>query len=130
MSPIVLDASGGVEVALRTLIGRRLGRLLSDRTVFVPEIFYSEVAGVLRRLAARDEISPERATEALDRLLTLEVRRASVKPLVPRAWELRHNVTVSDALYVTLARELCAPLVTGDRRLTGAPNLGIAVIAE
>ncbi|MGH8906669.1 MAG: hypothetical protein ACRD0K_09165 [Egibacteraceae bacterium] len=41
-----------------------------------------------------------------------------------------HNVTVADALYVVLARRLGAPLVTGDRRLTRAPSLGIRLIVE
>jgi predicted nucleic acid-binding protein len=35
-------------------------------------------------------------------------------------WELRHNLTAYDALYVALAEMLDAPLVTLDRRLAAA----------
>ncbi len=40
-----------------------------------------------------------------------------------RAWELRANVTVYDALYVALAELLDVVLVTADARLTRAPGL-------
>ncbi len=38
--------------------------------------------------------------------------------LLERIWELRHNVTASDAAYIALAEALEAPLVTCDARLT------------
>lgn len=40
----------------------------------------------------------------------------------PRAWELRHNLTAYDAVYVALAEYLDAPLLTRDRRLANAPG--------
>ena len=41
----------------------------------------------------------------------------------PRAWELRTNLSAYDALYVALAEQLDAPLVTADARLARAPWL-------
>jgi hypothetical protein len=38
------------------------------------------------------------------------------------------NLTPYDACYVTLARNLGCPLVTGDRRLARAPGLGVPLI--
>jgi predicted nucleic acid-binding protein len=40
--------------------------------------------------------------------------------LLPRVWELRHNLTAYDAVYVALAEALDAPLLTCDRRLAAA----------
>ena len=40
-----------------------------------------------------------------------------------RAWELRANATVYDAIYVALAELLDAPLVTADRKLAKAPGI-------
>jgi predicted nucleic acid-binding protein len=40
--------------------------------------------------------------------------------LLPRIWDLRHNLTAYDAVYVALAEALRAPLVTRDHRLAGA----------
>ena len=37
--------------------------------------------------------------------------------LLPRAWELRHNLTIYDGAYVALAELLRAPLLTRDRRI-------------
>jgi len=42
--------------------------------------------------------------------------------LLPRIWELRHNVTAYDAAYLALAEGLDAPLLTGDGRLVDAPG--------
>lgn len=41
---------------------------------------------------------------------------------MPRAFELRANVTPYDAAYVGLAEALDCPLLTGDARLAGAPG--------
>ena len=40
--------------------------------------------------------------------------------LLPRVWDLRHNLTAYDAVYVALAEALDAPLLTRDRRLAAA----------
>ena len=42
--------------------------------------------------------------------------------LLPRVWELRHNVTAYDACYLALAEVLDAPLVTCDKRLASVPG--------
>ena len=42
--------------------------------------------------------------------------------------DLRKNIIIHDAVYVALARHLGAPLLTGDRRLAGAPNLPVQIL--
>lgn len=46
-------------------------------------------------------------------------------PLIDEAWTLRSNLIVHDAVYVVLARHLGAPVLTGDRKMAGAPNTGV-----
>jgi len=53
----------------------------------------------------------------------LGLRRHPSRSLWPRAWELRTNLSAHDALYVALAEQLKAPLLTADARLARAPGL-------
>lgn len=79
-----------------------------------------EVANVVRRYAARGEISGERGPEALDDLADFPMHRHPHVSLLHRIWGLRHNLSAYDASYVALAEALDAPLVTRDRRLAAA----------
>jgi len=54
--------------------------------------------------------------------LNLPLQRHPHDWLLPRVWELRHNLTAYDAVYVALAEALGAPLVTRDARLAAAPG--------
>ncbi|MEB3331585.1 MAG: type II toxin-antitoxin system VapC family toxin [Synechococcaceae cyanobacterium] len=53
----------------------------------------------------------------------LGLRRHASRHLWPRAWELRTNLTAYDALYVALAEQLGATLLTADARAARAPGL-------
>ena len=44
-------------------------------------------------------------------------------PLLPRIWQLRHNMWPYDAAYVALAESLSAELVTLDGKIAKAPGL-------
>lgn len=101
---VVLDASAGVEIVLWTNEGSRLAGHVVDAEVAVPDHFHVECAAALRRLELRGELTPHDAHAALDQLLALRVRRVDTAPLLREAWSLRHNVTITDALYVVVAR--------------------------
>jgi predicted nucleic acid-binding protein len=129
LTPVVLDASAGVELALKTPVGRRLdAQMPGDATIWVPEHFYAESAAVLRRLDLNQHTAPARVQVAFTRLVSTPTRQVAVKPLLVEAWTLRHNLTIADALYVVLARHLEASLVTADRRLANAPALPVRTI--
>lgn len=121
---IVVDASAMLEVLLGTETGARVeDRLLSrGESLHAPHLLDVEVAQVLRRYAAAGELTPERGREALVDLADFPVHRYPHDVLLPRIWELRHNVTAYDAAYVALAEILAAPLVTCDARLASAPG--------
>ena len=84
-------------------------------------------SSALVELVAQTERAPAVA-QAVDDLMDSPVRRFSTLPLLAEAWTLRANVTAADALYVVLARILRCPLVTADRKLSGAPRLGVPLI--
>jgi predicted nucleic acid-binding protein len=58
----------------------------------------------------------------------LPVHIASGRPLIAEAWTLRNNLIIRDGVYVILAKHLNTPLLTGDRKLAGAPKLPIQVL--
>lgn len=96
MTAIVLDASAGVEIALQSPIGRQVqAKIPTGATTWVPEHYFVEVTGVLRRDEINRRHSAAKIQVALDRLLGAPVRRVSVRPLVGEAWLLRHNITVA-----------------------------------
>lgn len=119
---IVPDASVIVEVLLRTAASDRIAsRLLDEReTLHAPHLLDVEVAQVLRRYVAREEISAERGRDALALLSRFPLMRYAHEPLLPRIWELRHNLTAYDAAYVALAEALQAVLFTRDAKLAAA----------
>ena len=131
MTPVVVDASAAVEILLRTPSGRAIeARVPPGAIEWVPELYFTEVAGALRRAEINGFITAERAAVAVDLLLSGPVNRAHVKPLLSEAWTMRHTITVPDAIYVALARHLQAPLITADLRLARAPGLGVEVITQ
>jgi predicted nucleic acid-binding protein len=121
---IVIDAS-----VLATALGddgkdgntareRLLGQELA-----APEIIDLEVISVWRRTLSDEH----RAALALADLADLPLTRAPHLPLLPRCWELRHNLTPYDASYVALAEALDVTLLTADQRLSRAPGIHCAV---
>lgn len=129
MTAYVLDASASVELLTGSARGNRLERHLPlDATCLVPEHFFVEVAGALRRSQLRGLLSSVRCIQAFADLCASPVTPIAVRPLLPRAWSLRGHLTIADALYVALAEELGAPLVTADIRLASSPGLSVQVI--
>jgi predicted nucleic acid-binding protein len=108
--------------------GRRArNRLSADDDQHAPGLLDLEVASALRRLLRVGIISEDQANQALGDLVVHPVERYTHAALLPRIWDLRHNVTPYDAAYVALAEALGAVLVTADARLANAPGLRCAV---
>lgn len=124
MTPVVIDASAGVEIVGDSRRGRALASLLpSDAEGWVPEHFYAEVVGALRRrLLIERIITEDQAKVAVARLERWHLHRASMRPLIGHAWSYRPNIAVADAFYVTLSEHLSAEFLTDDHKLIGAPT--------
>ena len=121
---LILDASVAVRV-LTTFDARdeMLRARVHEASCHAPHLIDAEVGNVLRREAAQGAIESDNALAALRALDSLVADRYPHAALVPVAWELRHNVTYYDALYVALAARLGYPLLTADARLARAPGL-------
>jgi predicted nucleic acid-binding protein len=119
---IVLDASAAVDWLLQTSAGQRIENRIYSRneTLHAPHLLDLEVTQVLRRLALQAVVSVHRAGEAVRDLLDLRITRYPHLLLLPRIWQLRHNVSAYDAAYIVLAEKLGATLVTRDARLASA----------
>jgi predicted nucleic acid-binding protein len=127
---IVVDASVLVELVLQTPRGRQLARWLlldEEEDLHAPHLITVEAAQALRRLRRDGLVTAGRSDQAVTDLLSLRIERHSHEILLPRAWQLRDNLTIYDAVYVALAEILEAPLVTCDARLARAPGLSVQV---
>jgi uncharacterized protein with PIN domain len=66
VTPVVIDASAGVELVADTVRGRALrGLLPADAVPWVPELFYVECGAVLRRWDLNAILTPAQVTTAL-----------------------------------------------------------------
>lgn len=124
---IVVDASAAVEYLLQTELGQRITGLIADASLVAPELLDVEVLSVLRREVAARRLPEDRASEAVEDLAAWGIERVRHRKLLRDAWQLRGHVSAYDALYVSLARQRGASLLTADGMLARAPGLGITV---
>jgi predicted nucleic acid-binding protein len=127
---IVLDASAVVEL-LRN--GRFAESLRSDLakgagSLIVPHLLDVEVASALRRLAALAQIDSSHAERLLAQLAEIPAERSAHTPLLRRVWELRHNFTAYDAIYIALAEETGSVLYTTDAKLRRGHRAQVRVL--
>ncbi len=126
---IVADASVVLEVLLRTRVALQIEeRIFSPgETLHAPHILDLEIAQVLRHYFVSGAMEPERGLEALVDLTDLPITRYPHDIFLPRIWELRHNMTAYDAVYIALAETLSASLLTCDTRLASASGHEAAI---
>jgi predicted nucleic acid-binding protein len=122
---IVLDASAVVELLLGGARGELvLGRLAEhEGEAHAPGLLDVEVLQVLRRLVSGSVISASRGAASAEILQELGIYRHPERPLLPRMWDLRKNLTAYDAAYVALSEALGCALATFDGKLAAAPGV-------
>ena len=121
---IVLDASAAVDWLVQTAAASHIESLIFSRnqSLHAPELLDLEVVQVLRRLVREGRLSASRAEQAIQDLLDMRITRYPHLVLLPRIWQLRHNLSAYDAAYIVLAEKLGATLLTRDARLASTPG--------
>ncbi|HYN73025.1 MAG TPA: type II toxin-antitoxin system VapC family toxin [Nakamurella sp.] len=130
MTALVIDASS----AVHHLCGdpAELARhARSYEQVIVPSIFDYEVANAALRLGRRSLISADRADRMIRALVDLPASRVPTHgPLLLAALALTDRLTLADAVYLALALDRGADLLTIDRALADVGEIvGIQVIS-
>jgi predicted nucleic acid-binding protein len=126
---IVLDASVVVEVLTNGPLAQTIQHELAgrDESFIVPHLLDVEVVSAFRRMAADRSIDSHRTAELLAGLAALPAERYSHLPLLARIWELRHNFTAYDAIYIALAEATNSLLCTADQRLARGHRARVTV---
>lgn len=111
-----------VALLLRTSAATAVEARLFDnlQPLHAPELIDVEVTQVLRRYSMAGQLDTERGRAVLTDLMDFPMRRHPHGVLLQRAWELRHNLSAYDAVYLALAESLGASLLTDDHRLVTA----------
>jgi predicted nucleic acid-binding protein len=129
----VIDTSGVVDFLLGVGAAEQVGELMmAEGELAAPDLLVFEVVAVLRREALGGAIAEQRAAAAVGDLGDLPIDLFPSLPLRARAWSLRRNLTVADAIFAALAERLGEPLATKDapllaalERHTGVPALAL-----
>ncbi len=121
----VVDASAVIELLLgRPPAASLAQQLIDDPTIEMaaPHLLDAEVGQVLRRFERRGELDESAARGAMNDLADLPILRYPHGPLLGRSYDLRHNVTMYDALYLALAEMLDEPCLTADAAMMDVPG--------
>jgi predicted nucleic acid-binding protein len=120
---IVVDASVIVDVLVADERASQTRSLLAHEEFAAPDLIDIEVASALRGLWLSRTLDESRLEHAVLDLRRLPLLRQPSMLLIPRAMQLRANLTSYDAVYVALAETLGCALLTKDRRLASAPGV-------
>jgi predicted nucleic acid-binding protein len=88
----------------------------------IPDLFWAEIASVFRKAIRRGRFNEASAQNAFGYLEGCHLPAYSTASLIQNAFEIAlvHNRSVYDSLYVSLAVQSHAPLITADERLANA----------
>ncbi|MEV0962070.1 type II toxin-antitoxin system VapC family toxin [Streptomyces sp. NPDC049910] len=100
---------------------------ITGEQVHAPAHLDHEVSRAIVRNKQRKNITERQAGQAITYLAQSGAQRIPLPSLLPRAWELRDNTHVGDALYMALAEEPGCPLVTTDTKVAGVPGIRCVV---
>ena len=113
----VVDASVVVDLFSGLELAHAARDALYGRQLIAPAHLDAEVLSAFGRLQRAEVMSVDRVTSRLAEFAAAPIERQPIAGLLAGAWQRRHAYSLSDALYVELAEQSGARLLTTDRRL-------------
>ena len=120
---VVVDASVALKWVVAEDGSEAAARLLDGRPLHAPPLILVEIANALWVMQRRGTISADDGADALDRLASAPWSMPSDPVgLVAQAFRLARLLDhpVYDCVYLALAMEVGAPVITADRRFVSA----------
>ncbi|HLI31709.1 MAG TPA: type II toxin-antitoxin system VapC family toxin [Solirubrobacteraceae bacterium] len=126
----VLDTSALIDYLLGGGAADQVQRLFDDEgELAAPDLIVFETLAVFRREALRGTLPEQRLAGAIADLGDVPIELFPSLSLRERAWQLRHNLTIADALFLALAESLQESLATKDAALAAAAEQHASVRA-
>jgi predicted nucleic acid-binding protein len=115
----VVDASVAAKWVIEEEHSEKAVLLLGYDTLLAPGHWRAEAANALWAKVTYAELAPAEAEERLRELMRAPIVETPIDRLMPRAFNIgiALSTTIYDSLYVALAEESGAPMVTADERL-------------
>lgn len=123
MSAIVLDASVLIKLYINEAGSRRaVNAVKKADALLAPDLLWSEAGNILWKYVRRDELEADTAAPILRDMRQMPIAVTPSADLIEPALELavQTDRTVYDSLYVALAVQAGAVLLTADQRLANA----------
>lgn len=111
-----------VDYLVDSPLAARVADRISDNEVFVPAHFDAEVLSALGRLQRGGELSETEVEVRVTLTAQAPFHRQLLAPLLEGAWARHHNVRLVDALYIELASQLDATIITTDSGMSAASD--------
>ena len=127
MAHYVIDSSVGVEYLLRSQLGATVTGLIESNRLVAPELFDLEILSAFRGLVMRRELSTDDALAAIEVLSDWGFERITHGDILFATWQYYQNVSTYDAVYLAVAKNLDAEVLTADSRLARAPGIDVVI---
>jgi predicted nucleic acid-binding protein len=124
--PVVLDASVVVEAVVRLTYPEQAREVFeaaasgANVELWAPDLVLPESASAIRSLVYRGDIDRSEADYAIESIAGMPLLVVGTRSLIEDAWKLIDSVTVYDACYAVLARQLRGTMITADAPLVRA----------
>ena len=123
----VIDTNIGVKQFINDPLTSKVNQLLGQLSkpsvrIFIPDLFYIELANVLRKYVRANLYTVSQAHLDLDDLEALPFDVTPTQALMKSALDIAiaQNISAYDACYVALSERVKAPLLTLDKRLVNS----------
>ena len=111
---LVLDASAMVDYLVDSPLADQIAERIADNEILVPAHFDAEVLSALGRLQRGGALSEAEVEARVELTAQAPFHRHLLTSLLDGAWARRHNVRLLDALYIELADQEDAIVITTD----------------